>query len=87
MRRGWFAPDARLAFNVIVTSDRGIASGSLHLDTIRDLNRINPLLATLACPVPEEEGLPARSRLRLPEPVAARTCDCQNRRLPEPPFP
>jgi phosphate:Na+ symporter len=50
--------------------DRGIRSietSSLHLDTIRDLKQINSLLATLAYPVLEEQGLLAGSRLRLPE--------------------
>jgi len=37
------------------------------LDTIRDLKQINSLLATLAYPVLEEQGLLASSRLRLPE--------------------
>lgn len=46
---------------------RSIESSSLHLDTIRDLKHINSLLATLAYPVLEEEGLLASSRLRLPE--------------------
>ncbi len=50
--------------------DRGIRSietSSLHLDTIRDLKQINSLLATLAYPVLEEQGLLASSRLRLPD--------------------
>lgn len=51
-------------------SNRGIRSietSSLHLDTIRDLKQINSLLATLAYPVLEEQGLLASSRLRLPD--------------------
>ena len=50
--------------------DRGIRSietSSLHLDTIRDLKQINSLLATLAYPVLEEQGLLSSSRLRLPD--------------------
>lgn len=48
--------------------DRGIRSietSSLHLDTIRDLKQINSLLATLAYPILEEQGLLASSRLRV----------------------
>jgi phosphate:Na+ symporter len=54
--------------------DRGIRSietSSLHLDTIRDLKQINSLLATLAYPVLEEQGLLASSRLRLPDATTA----------------
>ena len=46
--------------------DRGIHSIdtlSLHLDTICDLKQINSLLATLAYPILEEQGLLASSRL------------------------
>lgn len=45
---------------------RSIETSSLHLDTIRDLKQINSLLATLAYPVLEEQGLLSSSRLRLP---------------------
>jgi phosphate:Na+ symporter len=47
-------------------SVRSIETSSLHLDTIRDLKQINSLLATLAYPVLEEQGLLSGSRLRLP---------------------
>ena len=35
-----------------------------HLDTIRDLKQINSLLASMAYPVLEEQGLLSGSRLR-----------------------
>ena len=46
---------AHLAFNVLVSRD---------LDTIRDLKQINSLLASIAYPVLEEQGLLRGSRLR-----------------------
>lgn len=45
-------------------SPRSAESSSLHLDTIRDLKQINSLLAALAYPVLEEQGLLLTSRLR-----------------------
>jgi len=52
-------------------SVRSIETSSLHLDTIRDLKQINSLLATLAYPVLEEQGLLSSSRLRLPAATTA----------------
>lgn len=46
---------------------RSIDTSSLHLDTIRDLKQINSLLAGLAYPVLEQQGLLLGSRLRPPE--------------------
>jgi phosphate:Na+ symporter len=41
-----------------------VESSSIHLDTIRDLKEINALLASLAYPVLEEQGLLSGSRLK-----------------------
>ncbi len=43
---------------------RSVETSSLHLDTIRDLKQINSLLAAIAYPVLEEQGLLAGSRLK-----------------------
>lgn len=43
---------------------RSLETSSLHLDTIRDLKQVNSLLASIAYPVLEEEGLLRGSRLR-----------------------
>ncbi|MCG6114792.1 MAG: Na/Pi cotransporter family protein [Mesorhizobium sp.] len=43
---------------------RSVETSSLHLDTIRDLKQVNSLLASIAYPVLEEEGLLRGSRLR-----------------------
>lgn len=43
---------------------RSIDTSSLHLDTIRDLKQINALLAGLAYPVLEQQGLLLETRLR-----------------------
>jgi phosphate:Na+ symporter len=43
---------------------RSVETSSLHLDTIRDLKQINSLLASIAYPVLEEQGLLRGSRLR-----------------------
>lgn len=45
-------------------SPRSIETSTIHLDTIRDLKQINSLLASLAYPVLEEEGLLGGTRLR-----------------------
>lgn len=39
-------------------------TSSTHLDTMRDLKQVNSLLATIAYPVLEQQGLLGRSRLR-----------------------
>jgi phosphate:Na+ symporter len=43
---------------------RSVETSSIHLDTIRDLKQINPLLASIAYPVLEEQGLLRGSRLK-----------------------
>ncbi|PWL17057.1 Na+ cotransporter [Falsochrobactrum shanghaiense] len=45
-------------------STRSIETSSIHLDTIRDLKQINSLLASMAYPVLEEQGLLGQTRLR-----------------------
>src|SRR5690606_36781202 len=52
-------------------SVRSIETSSLPLDTLRDLKQINSLLATLAYPVLEEQGLLSSSPLRLPAATTA----------------
>ncbi len=42
---------------------KSIETSSIHLDTIRDLKQINSLLASMAYPVLEEQGLLRGSRL------------------------
>ena len=43
---------------------RSVETSSIHLDTIRDLKQINSLLASIAYPVLEENGLLRGSRLK-----------------------
>ena len=43
---------------------RSVETSSIHLDTIRDLKQINSLLASMAYPVLEEQGLLRDSRLK-----------------------
>jgi len=43
---------------------RSIETSSIHLDTIRDLKQINSLLASMAYPVLEEQGLLSDTRLK-----------------------
>lgn len=43
---------------------RSVETSSIHLDTIRDLKQINSLLASMAYPVLEEQGLLGSSRLK-----------------------
>ena len=43
---------------------KSVETSSIHLDTIRDLKQINSLLASIAYPVLEEQGLLRGSRLR-----------------------
>lgn len=43
---------------------RSLETSSIHLDTIRDLKQINSLLASIAYPVLEDQGLLRDSRLR-----------------------
>ncbi len=43
---------------------RSVETSSIHLDTIRDLKQINSLLASIAYPVLEEQGLLRGSRLK-----------------------
>jgi phosphate:Na+ symporter len=43
---------------------RSLDTSSIHLDTIRDLKEINSLLASIAYPVLEEQGLLGGSRLK-----------------------
>ncbi len=43
---------------------RSVETSSIHLDTIRDLKQINSLLASIAYPVLEEQGLLSGSRLK-----------------------
>lgn len=45
-------------------STRSIETSSIHLDTIRDLKQINSLLASMAYPVLEEQGLLGETRLK-----------------------
>lgn len=45
-------------------STRSIETSSIHLDTIRDLKQINSLLASMAYPVLEEQGLLSDTRLK-----------------------
>lgn len=45
-------------------STRSVETSTIHLDTIRDLKQINSLLASLAYPLLEEQGLLSGSRLR-----------------------
>ncbi len=45
-------------------SPKSIETSSIHLDTIRDLKQINSLLASMAYPVLEEQGLLRGSRLK-----------------------
>ena len=42
---------------------KSVETSSIHLDTIRDLKQINSLLASMAYPVLEEQGLLSGSRL------------------------
>ncbi len=44
---------------------KSIETSSIHLDTIRDLKQINSLLASMAYPVLEEQGLLSDSRLKV----------------------
>ncbi|MBK3745863.1 Na/Pi cotransporter family protein, partial [Paraburkholderia aspalathi] len=44
-------------------SVRSIETSSIHLDTIRDLKQINSLLASIAYPILEEQGLLGTTRL------------------------
>jgi phosphate:Na+ symporter len=44
--------------------EQSVETSSIHLDTIRDLKQINSLLATLAYPVLEAQGMLSGSRLR-----------------------
>lgn len=48
-------------------SPLSIETSSIHLDTIRDFKEINALLASLAYPILEENGLLRGSRLTLPQ--------------------
>ena len=43
---------------------KSVETSSLHLDTIRDLKQINSLLASIAYPVLEEQGLLQQTRLK-----------------------
>ncbi len=43
---------------------KSVETSSIHLDTIRDLKQINSLLASMAYPVLEEQGLLRGSRLK-----------------------
>jgi len=45
-------------------SEQSVETSSIHLDTIRDLKQINALLAAIAYPVLEAEGLLRDTRLR-----------------------
>ncbi len=47
-------------------TEESIETSSIHLDTVRDLKQINGLLAAIAYPVLEEEGLLRGSRLIKP---------------------
>jgi len=44
---------------------RSVETSSIHLDTIRDLKQINSLLASMAYPVLEEQGLLRDTRLKV----------------------
>ena len=44
---------------------KSVETSSIHLDTIRDLKQINSLLASIAYPVLEEQGLLSESRLNV----------------------
>ena len=44
---------------------KSVETSSIHLDTIRDLKQINSLLASIAYPVLEEQGLLSASRLNV----------------------
>lgn len=46
---------------------KSVETSSIHLDTIRDLKQINSLLASVAYPVLEEQGMLRGSRLRAAE--------------------
>jgi phosphate:Na+ symporter len=46
---------------------RSVETSSIHLDTIRDLKQINSLLASIAYPVLEDQGLLSASRLKAAE--------------------
>lgn len=48
-------------------SARSVETSSIHLDTIRDLKQINSLLASIAYPVLEDQGLLRGSRLQAGE--------------------
>ena len=45
-------------------SVKSLETSSIHLDTIRDLKQINSLLASIAYPVLEDQGLLRDSRLK-----------------------
>lgn len=45
-------------------TEQSVETSSIHLDTIRDLKQINSLLATLAYPVLEDQGMLSASRLK-----------------------
>ncbi|KAJ0344404.1 hypothetical protein COL154_014014, partial [Colletotrichum chrysophilum] len=45
-------------------TEKSLETSSIHLDTIRDLKQINSLVATIAYPVLEEQGLLSGSRLK-----------------------
>jgi len=45
-------------------AEQSVETSSIHLDTIRDLKQINALLATIAYPVLEAEGLLRDTRLK-----------------------
>jgi phosphate:Na+ symporter len=45
-------------------TSKSVETSSIHLDTIRDLKQINSLLASMAYPVLEEQGLLRGSRLK-----------------------
>lgn len=46
-------------------TEKSVETSSIHLDTIRDLKQINSLLAAIAYPVLEENGLLSGSRLKV----------------------
>ena len=46
-----------------VGTEQSVETSSIHLDTIRDLKQINSLLASIAYPVLEENGMLRGSRL------------------------
>lgn len=45
-------------------TEKSVETSSIHLDTIRDLKQINSLLASIAYPVLEQQGLLSGSRLK-----------------------